>query len=117
VLNHRVRENGRLEPGESFEGLLLAFTMFDRISSEYLHGETATARVWAIDQYCRKHQAELEILVDRSATMRPLKLRPRGQGLFEPQEASKSPSSLDSFTVANSMKARALTAEAETPGK
>jgi hypothetical protein len=116
VLNHRVRENGGLEPGESFEGLLLAYTMFDRISSEYLHGETATARVCVFDQYCREHRVELEILIDRSATMRPLKPCPRGQGLFEPREASKSQSSLDSFTVTNSMKPGAPTAEAETPG-
>jgi hypothetical protein len=102
VLNHRVRESGRLEPGKSFEGLLLAYTMFDRISSEYLHGETAIARVSVIDQHFRKHRAELEILIDRTATMRPLKLLPRGRGLFEPREASKSRSALDFFTEANS---------------
>ncbi len=116
VLNHRVRENGGLEPGQSVEGLLLAYTMFDRISPEYLHGETAIATVWVVDQHCRKHRAELEILIDRSATMWPLKPRPRGQSLFAPKEANESQSSLDSFTVANSMKAPALAPEVKTPG-
>jgi hypothetical protein len=107
VLNHRVRENGSLEPGESFEGILLAYTMFDRISFEYLHGETAMAMFWIIDQHCRKHRADLEISIDRSATIRSFKPRPRGQGLFEPQEPSNRQSSLDSFIVVNSIGADA----------
>jgi hypothetical protein len=117
VLNHRVRENGSLEPGESFEGILLAYTMFNHISSDYLHGETAMARVWIIDQHCRKHRADLEISIDRSATIRSFKPRPRGQGLFEPQEPSNGQSSLDVFSVANSIKAGALRAEVERSGE
>jgi hypothetical protein len=113
VLNHRLRENGRLEPRESLEGLLLAYTMFDRISFDYLHGETAIARLWVVDQHCRKHRAELEISIDRSATIRLFKRRPRGQGLFELQEGSKTRPSLNSLTVADSIKARALRAEVE----
>ena len=90
--------------------------MFDRISSEYWHKETAIARVSVIDQHYRAHRAELEILINRSATMRPLKPRPRGHGLFEPREESESQRSLDFFTDVNSIKARALTVEVETRG-
>ena len=95
VLNHRVRENGRLEPGDSFEGLLVAYTMFDRISPEYLHGDTAIARLWGIDQYSRKHRAELEIFIDRNATMRSVCYRPRKHGLVEARAASEIQYSLD----------------------
>ena len=97
VLNHRVRENGRLEPGDSFEGLLVAYTMFDRISPEYLQGDTAIARLWGIDQYCRKHRAELEILIDRNATMRSLRYSPRKHGLLVARGASETQCSLDFF--------------------
>ena len=83
VLNHRVRERGELQPGESMEGLLIAYTMFERISFNYLHGDMAQARLFVVDQFGRKHRSDLEILADRSATMQPLSLKPMGSGLYE----------------------------------
>jgi hypothetical protein len=76
VLNHRVGEFGAIEPGESLEGILLAYTMYDRV--DYLHGEVAPASIFVIDQFGRKHRSEIEILIDRTATLPPFIRRPRG---------------------------------------
>jgi hypothetical protein len=77
VLNHRVREQGTIEPGGTLEGILLAFTIFDRIPFDYLHGDSALARLSIVDQYEREHLSEIELLIDRSATMRLLRSMPR----------------------------------------
>jgi hypothetical protein len=82
VLNHHVRERGELKPGESIEGILIAYTMFDRISFDYMHATLAPARLFAVDQFARKHRSDFEILVDRSATMPPMSLKPMGMGLY-----------------------------------
>jgi hypothetical protein len=82
VLNHRVGEQGELKPGESMEGILLAYTMFELISFDYMHATMAPARLFAVDQFGRKHRSDFEILVDRSATMRPMSLKPMGMGLY-----------------------------------
>jgi len=82
VLNHRLGERGVLNSGESMEGLLLAYTMFDRILPDCMHGTTAPVRLFAKDQFGRKHRSEIEISIDRSATMRQMFLRSRGTGLY-----------------------------------
>lgn len=82
VLNHRVREHGVLGPGGSSEGVLLAYTMFDRIPFDHPHGTIAPARLFVIDQFGRKHRSEVEILIDRTATMPALASVRRGTGLY-----------------------------------
>ena len=83
VLNHCVRERGALAPGDSLEGVLLAYTMFHRIPFEFLHRKKAPASLFVVDQYGRKHRSEIEILVDRTATMRPLIRKPGRTSLFD----------------------------------
>jgi hypothetical protein len=65
--------------------------MFTRISPEYLHGETAMAELFLIDQYDREHCSELEVRVDRTATMRPFVRRPEREGLFVRAETKSAP--------------------------
>ena len=90
VINHLVRGEGELGPGASFEGLLLAYTLSDRISPEYLHRDTAPTRLFVIDQFGRKHRSEIEITVDRSATMRPFVPNPNRKSLFEERRLENS---------------------------
>jgi hypothetical protein len=82
VLNHRVRARGGLEPGESCEGLLLAYNMFHPICRYIMHGSLEPVKLSIVDQYSRRHLSYIEITVDRTATMRPITPR-RGKGLFE----------------------------------
>ncbi|HEX6504331.1 MAG TPA: hypothetical protein VF011_13895 [Terriglobales bacterium] len=86
VLNHRVRERFRLNPGESWEGLLLAYSVFDSIPKYFLHGELYDVRLSAVDQYGRWHWSYIEMLIDRTATMPALSIRRPGKGLFEKAE-------------------------------
>jgi hypothetical protein len=46
--------------------------------------------VFLIDQYDREHCSELEVRVDRTATMRPFVRRP-GRGLFDRAETKSAP--------------------------
>jgi hypothetical protein len=85
VLNHRVREHGGLNPGDSIEGVLLAFAR-NRIPMELLHRTIAPAQLSVEDQFGREHDSEIEILIDRRATMRPPVFRPCGKGLFDDTE-------------------------------
>jgi len=80
--SRRRLHSGVLSSGESMEGLLLAYTMFDRILPDCMHGTTAPVRLFAKDQFGRKHRSEIEISIDRSATMRQMFLRSRGTGLY-----------------------------------
>jgi hypothetical protein len=82
VLNHCIGER-TLEPGESLEGTLLAWSIFTRIPEEYLHDETCRVRIALLDHYGRSHVSIVEVQVDRSATMRPPKITKRfGQELY-----------------------------------
>ena len=83
VLNHRLCEKGALKPGENMEGVLLAYTMFERIPFAYPHGFTAPARLSVKDQYGRRHWSPIELSIDRRATMPARVFRPRGTGLFD----------------------------------
>jgi hypothetical protein len=69
VLNHRIHLQGLLEPRQSLEGLLLAHTISHRIPFEILHGTIAPAELCAVDQFGREHHSEIEITIDRSATL------------------------------------------------
>jgi hypothetical protein len=89
VINWRLGEKGVLQPGGSIEGLLLAYTMFTGVSPEYLHGDTAIADLLLIDQYW-EHCFELEVRIDRRATMRPFVPRP-GKGLYDGTETRFAP--------------------------
>jgi len=86
VLNHRTGRNGRLGPGQSMEGVLLAFAMSDRIPPYCLHGTIAPARLFVEDQFGRKHWSEIDLSIDRRATMKPLVLGPRPTSLFQEEE-------------------------------
>jgi hypothetical protein len=87
VLNHRMGECGGLGPGESMEGVLLGLQIFCRIPFDYLHGTIVPAEISVVDQFGRRHGSEIEVRIDRSATMRPLIRRPRGTSLFEDADA------------------------------
>lgn len=89
VINHRIGEQGELAPGESLEGLLLAYTMFDGVG-DFIHRECVPASIFVIDQFGRKHRSEIEITVDRSATMRPFVPNPNRKSLFEERHAESS---------------------------
>ena len=91
VLNHRLGDQGLIEPGKSVEGILLAYTMFERIPFDYIHGCEAPARLSVADQYGRRHSSLIEFSIDRRATMRPLVPRPRGMGLFDVPELKTRP--------------------------
>ncbi len=93
VLNHRLRAQGALKPGESIEGILLAYSLFDRIPFDYIHGVKASATLSVMDQYGRRHRSPIELSVDRRATMpaRVFSLRPRGTGLFDGPELKTRP--------------------------
>ena len=88
VLNHRIGECGGLGPGECMEGVLLGLQIFCRIPFDYLHGTIVPAGISVFDQFGRRHRSEIEVRIDRSATMRPFLGRPRGTGLFAETDAS-----------------------------
>jgi len=94
VLNHRIGECGGLGPGESVEGVLLGQQISCRIPFDYLHGTIVPAAISVVDQFGRKHRSEIDVRIDRSATMRPLIRRPRGSSLFEDADAPPVDSSL-----------------------
>ena len=82
VLNHCIREM-ELAPGESREGILLAWSMDTRIPTDYLHDETFPMRIALVDQFGRSHVSVIEVRVDRSATMRmPDLTKAYGGGLY-----------------------------------
>ncbi len=82
VLNQRKGELGRIRPGDSLEGVLLAWGMYARVPGDYLHGHPASVKIGVVDQHDRNHSSTIEVLVDRSATM-PVVSKSAGKGLFE----------------------------------
>ncbi|HZC22586.1 MAG TPA: hypothetical protein VE866_04545 [Candidatus Binatia bacterium] len=77
ILNYRTGEAGMLEPGGGcLEGFLLGYILFDRIPTAYIHGSNAPADLCVVDHFGRPHWAEIEMLIDRAATMPPA--RPAG---------------------------------------
>jgi hypothetical protein len=80
VLNHRIRKM-ELEPGDCYEGMLLAWSIWTRISTDYLHRETFPMHIALIDQYRRSHLSVIEVRVDRSATAYMPDFTKKGTGL------------------------------------
>jgi len=87
VLNHRTGRSGIINPGDTLEGILLAFSIFRRVPNDYLAGSMIPAELLILDQYGRQHVSQIAVEVDRTATMKPLKLTRRpGQGLYGTSE-------------------------------
>jgi hypothetical protein len=76
VLNHRLGQEGEIEPSGHLDGVILAFSMPNPIPWEYRHGSFAPADLGVVDQFERPHWSNIEMLIDRNATMKPT--RPRG---------------------------------------
>lgn len=83
ILNYSIVRAGMLEPGGCLEGFLLGYTLFDRIPYDYMHGDKASADLCAVDQFDRPHWARIEMLIDRAATMRPVRPAGSGSTLFD----------------------------------
>jgi hypothetical protein len=65
------------------EGILLAFRC-ERHPEECLAGPVIPAELSIVDQYGRPHVSEIEVTVDRTAIINPLKLAGRQRrGLFD----------------------------------
>jgi hypothetical protein len=88
VLNHRIRKM-ELEPGKSYEGMLLAWSMETRIATDYLHREAFPMRIVLFDQFGRSHPSVIEVRVDRSATIRMPDFSKKGSGLYGPSRRSQ----------------------------
>jgi hypothetical protein len=88
VLNHRIRKI-ELQPGESYEGLLLAWSIFTRVPVDYFHREIFPMRIALIDQFGRSHLSVIEVRVDRSAIMRMPDFNKKGTGLYGPSRSSQ----------------------------
>lgn len=93
VLNHRVGDQGLIEPGKSIEGVLLAYTMFEPIPPEYIHGDEALATLSVTDQHGRHHRSPIEFSINRRATMPAWVFRSKStrRSLFEETELKGSP--------------------------
>jgi len=70
VLNHRLFGGDTLEAGRSWEGIVLGIAFGGQISRNFIHDDPAHADLVLTDQYGREHATELEVLIDRSATIR-----------------------------------------------
>ena len=81
ILNCRIGE--ALEPGGCVDGFLLGYTLFDRIPCDYVHGSKESVDLCVFDQFERAHRAEIEILIDRAATMRPIRPARSRSSLFD----------------------------------
>ena len=83
VLNHRTGRAGLINPGDSMEGILLAFRC-QRCPDECLSDLVIPAELSIVDQYGRLHVSEIKVTVDRAAIVNSLKLGGRqGRGLFD----------------------------------
>ena len=87
VLNDRTGRAGRINPGDSTEGIVLAFRR-QRFPDECLAGPLISAELSIVDQYGRQHVSEIEVEVDRTAIINSLKLTSRqGRGLYDTSES------------------------------
>ena len=76
LLNTRLSQELEIEPSGHLEGILLAYSMFHEIPGDYMHGSTVPAEIGVVDQFERRHWAEIELLIDRPASLKPV--RPAG---------------------------------------
>ena len=93
VLNHRTGRAGRINPGDSLEGILLAFRRCQRFPDECLASDPVIpAELSIVDQFGREHFSEIEVMVDRTAIIHSLKLIGRqGRGLYDTSESQAIP--------------------------
>ena len=91
VLNHCVRERGIIGPGKSMEGILLAYSILHEIPKYYLHDSLIPAQLSVMDQHGRRHVSDIEMSMDRTASIQPGRLiqRPR-KGLMDTSELTAS---------------------------
>ncbi len=91
VLNDRIGRAGRINPGDSTEGIVLAFRR-ERFPDECLAGPLISAELSIVDQYGRQHVSEIEVEVDRTAIINSLKnslklTSRQGLGLYDTSES------------------------------
>jgi hypothetical protein len=91
VLNHRTGGAGRINPGDSVEGILLAFRCCRAYPEECLDGRVIPAELSIVDQHGRPHVSQIEVRVDRTAIINSLRLVGRqGRGLYDTSESQAS---------------------------
>lgn len=88
VLNHRTGRAGRINPGDSMDGILLSFRC-------QRHPEECFVPVIPVelsieDQYGRQHISEIEVTVDRTAIINSIETRRQGRGLYDTSESQAS---------------------------
>jgi hypothetical protein len=87
VLNHRTGRLGNINPGETLEGICLAFRECRGLPDECFVGSVIQAELSIVDQHGREHVSEIKVEVDLTATITPRMLMRRpGQGLYGPTE-------------------------------
>lgn len=86
VINHRTGRSGSINPGDSLEGILLAFRKAPRVPDECLvHPPVIPAELSVVDQHGREHVSQIEVEVDRTDIIKSLRpVRRPGQGLYGP---------------------------------
>jgi hypothetical protein len=91
VLNHRIGLLGTIKPNEMLGGLLLAYCMHRCVPNGIPEGSTVPGEISILDQHGRWHSSEIELEIDRSATMKPIgTVRPLGSGLYDTLPANLS---------------------------
>jgi hypothetical protein len=84
VLNHRVGPLGILKPQERLQGFLLGHCIRRCIPRDILAGSTVPGEISILDQHGRWLSFDIEVEVDRSATMKIIGTkRPVGSGLYD----------------------------------
>lgn len=107
VLNHRTGASGAIDPGNTLDGFLLAFSA-QQIPEEYLHSFRVPVTLAVVDQFDRKHISEIELEVDRSATQKPLRQLKRRSSLFDPVESPDESHAQNPEPESNSAEASAV---------
>jgi len=88
VLNHRTDRAGLVNPGQTLEGVLLAFRRCEGFPDDGLAGPVIPADLSIVDQNGEEHFSEIEITVDCTAIIDSLKLKSRpARGLFDTVES------------------------------
>lgn len=87
VLNHRTGGAGRINPGDSVEGIFLAFRCQPYPEECFARPAVIPVDLSIVDQYGTPHVSQIEVRVDRTAIINSLRLvgrQGRGPGLFGP---------------------------------
>lgn len=87
VLNHRTGRAGLINPGDSMEGILLAFRCHP-YPEECLSRPVIPVELSIVDQYGREHVSKIEVTVDRTAIINSMPRSSRhGRGLYDTSES------------------------------